>query len=88
MDSINNGKQIINVDFRCAHGQHRSVVCSEVVAHLGRSMGFVVVVEHLTARLCGCPHRCDRGVSDDEAPGYAADGVAAYGVARRIWDEM
>ena len=88
MGAVNEGKKLIHQDFRCAHGQHRSVVVSEVVAHLGRSMGFVVVVEHLTARLCGCPHRCDRGISDDEAPGYAADGVAAYGVARRIWDAM
>ena len=88
MGAVNEGKKLIHQDFRCAHGQHRSVGCLEFVAHIARSMGFVVVVEHLTARLCGCPHRCDRGISDDEAPGFAADGVAAYGVARRIWDAM
>ena len=85
-DGLNTDAKYISIDLRCAHGQHRSVACLEVIAHICRSMGLVVITEHLTARLCGCPSQCDRQPTTEHAVLFAADGITAFSVASRVWD--
>jgi hypothetical protein len=80
--------------FRCKHGQHRSVALLTFTASILKSLGYVVVSEHMCIRPCGCPGpaKCATlfGLNDSEIADtmgrWASDGVAAHAVAARLWD--
>ena len=82
-------RKAVDIGFRCAHGQHRSVAAAELVAVALRKMGMVVALEHLTIRACGGPAMCDRlsrkNDTDEQIGAFAADALAAHAIADRVW---